>query len=346
MSAFIAIAALLALVSAALIAWPLVSRRRDGEAHGAPVAATVGALLTVIASVGLYVTWSNWDWDPELQADGQTAAGMVASLARRLEREPEDLDGWLTLGRSYAALGQYPLAIRAFQRADRLAQNTNAEALTGLAEALTLENDAELDGRAGRLFEQALELDPDSGKALFFGAAGAQRRGEWALARERFAKLLTLDPPANVRPILEQQLAALDRQIAAGDVALPAQSESASANDNVAAQIRIRVDMDRALAAQVSPSAPLFVLVRAVGAAGPPLAARRLTSQFPQEIVLTSADAMIAGRSFAADEQVEVVARVALSGDPVAKSGDPYGQTVYRVGTDQQLPILINRITP
>ena len=76
---------------------------------------------------------------------------------------------------------------------------------------------SELDGRAGRLFEQALALDPHSGKALFYGAAAALRRGDLPLARERFASLLALGPPPNVKPILEAQIAAIDRQLGSGE---------------------------------------------------------------------------------------------------------------------------------
>src|SRR5438270_3109194 len=49
-------------------------------------------------------------------------------------------------------------------------------------------------------------LAPDSGKALFFGGAVAARRGDLPLARARFVKLLGMDPPPNVRPLIEQQI--------------------------------------------------------------------------------------------------------------------------------------------
>jgi cytochrome c-type biogenesis protein CcmH len=47
---------------------------------------------------------------------------MVARLAERLQSEPNDLDGWLRLGRAYGVLGERDKAIDAYEHADRLVQ--------------------------------------------------------------------------------------------------------------------------------------------------------------------------------------------------------------------------------
>ncbi len=326
MTLFIVLAAALTLGVAALVAIPLL---RGGRTSGAPwTAIAVVGVLAIGASV-VYVRSSNWSWSAQA-ADSPQA--MVAGLARRLERRPDDLEGWLMLGRSYIVLQQYPHALRAYRRANELARGQNAEALIGLGEALTLSDDAELAGRAGRLFEAALDLDPSSGKALFFGAAAAMRRGEPALARERLATLLTLDPPANVRPILEEQIAALDRQMAG--------------NHAQRATVRVDVDIASPLRAAIDSDAPLFVIVRDPDAPGAPLAVKRLAARFPQSVELTSADAMVAGRELAPGRNVQVVARVARSGSASARAGDPYGEARYDIGSDGAVRILIDRITP
>ena len=223
MTAFILIAIALTAGAAALVVMPLIrnqARVVPPRAPGAEIetppralgaAITTGAVIAV-AAAALYVTLSNWSW--RTPAPPTSPEGMVAQLARRMERNPEDLNGWLMLGRSYTVLEQFPLAARAYQRADRLAGGKNVDAMIGLAESLALGDEKQLDGRAGRLIENAVALDPKSGKALYYGAALALRRGELALARQRFASLLALDPPANVRPLLEEQIAAIDRRLA------------------------------------------------------------------------------------------------------------------------------------
>jgi cytochrome c-type biogenesis protein CcmH len=139
---------------------------------------------------------------------------MVERLLHRLNDHPDDLAGWMMLGRSYVALQEYPLAVRAYGRADRLAGGRSAEALIGEADALIQMDDTEIEGRAGQLIERALTLDPTSPQALFFGAAVALHRGELPLARARFSRLLTLNPPASVRKILEQEITGIDQKLA------------------------------------------------------------------------------------------------------------------------------------
>jgi cytochrome c-type biogenesis protein CcmH len=345
MISFVLLAAALTLASVVAVAIPLLRSSTAGAAS-APWTALVAAGLLVAGSAALYITWSKWSWRAAPAAD--SPARMVAELARRLEHDPTDLNGWLMLGRSYTALQEYPLAVRAFGRAVQLSEGKNAEALSGEAEALALSDESELDGRAGRLFEQALALEPDSGKALFFGAAVAARRGDLPLARQRFAKLLSLNPPQAIRPMIEQQIAAIDEKLAgtATTAAAVQQGQSPGAVSAASAPtVRVNVTLAPSLVSAAG-AAPLFVFVRDPAQGGPPLAVKRLESHFPQDVALSPADSMVPGRAFAVGQSVQVVARVARSGSPIAVSGDPFGEVTYRVGQDGLVSLVINRLTP
>lgn len=336
---FLVLAATLVLLAIAIVAIPLLR----GE-KAAPWAALASVAVLLLGSVGLYATWSNWTWSQTPTA--ATPAAMVSRLARRLEREPNDIDGWLMLGRSYAGLEQFPLALRAYERADRLGEGRNVEALIGMAEVLASMDERELTGRAGELFERALALDPKAAKALFFGAVVAMRRGDLPLARARFASLLQLNPPESIRPLLEQQVAALDRQIAAGPAAgAAAAAPAAVAAAPATASVRVKVSAGADVIAHAG-DAPLFVFVRDPDSPGPPLAVKRLAAKFPLEVELTAADAMMADRAITAGKRVEVVARISLSGRPEAKSGDPYGELSYAVGKDGVRELVLDRVTP
>ena len=355
MSAFLLVAGLLTLGAAALVAWPLIARRDAVPARwwlaGASVAVVAGAAAV------LYPTWSQWNWTTPAAA-GDSPAAMVGRLARRLEQQPEDLEGWLMLGRSYAVIEQYPLSARAYARADRLADGRNVEALTGLAEALVLSDQSGLDGRAGRLFEQALEVDPASTKALFYSAIAALERGELSLARTRFERLLEGNPPPEVRRLIEDQVRAL---AAAADAPAPAASAGAGAVAGAttptgsaqpaaaaaaAATVPLRITLSASVAGKASPGAPLFVLARVPGQRGPPLAARRLDAKFPQDVDLLSTDAMIAGSGFAAGQELEIEARIANGGSAISRSGDPFGTVRVKAGAGQRVAVEINQVKP
>ncbi|HYK25403.1 MAG TPA: hypothetical protein VEV18_04025, partial [Steroidobacteraceae bacterium] len=215
------------------------------------------------------------------------------------------------------------------------------DALIGLAEALSAQDESQLSGRAGKLIEQALLLVPNSPKALFFGAAAAVHRGDLPLARQRFAALLALDPPETVRPIIEQQIAAIDKQIAAGGT-----GSSAGTVASGGPAIHIRVALSPKLHLSRDAGAPLFVFVRDPKQPGPPLAVKRLETRLPQTVDLSAADAMIPGRAIAEGEDVQVVARIARSGSAIARSGDPFGEIAYRVGRDGIVDVVIDRLTP
>ena len=345
MITFVLLAAVLTIAGVALVAVPLL-KKKPIEYSPAPWAALIATGILALGSTVLYLRWTNWSWQTTVADDSPQT--MVARLARKLEKDPQNLDGWLLLGRSYTQLQEFQLATRAYQRADRLAGGKNSEALIGQAEALARGDETELDRRAGRLIEQALALDPTSGKALFFGAAVAMRRGELPLARERFTKLLALDPPDNIKPLLQKQIETIDQQLAGGapPAGVPAGQPQVAAATDSAAKVRINVTLAPTLAQSASGSSPLFVFVRDPQRPGPPLAVKRLDSHFPQTVELTASDSMMPGRAIAAGQKVQVVARIARSGNPVGASGDPFGESAYQVGRDGLINIVIDHITP
>jgi len=336
--AFVLIAGSLAAGAAVLLLWPLLKRRQDAR-PASPVAAVTVLIVTLLGGAALYAAFSNYGW-VGTPAVADTPAAMTARLAARLAKDPGKIEDWLQLGRSYSVLEQYPLAIRAYQRADRMANGSNVEAIIGEAESMVALDSSTLSGGAGKLFEHAMELEPGNPKAMFYGAFAALARGELPKARERFRGLLALNPPPQVRAILEKRLADIE---AAYDGANPAEP---AGTDDAGARIAVRVTLAPALAARVPAEAPLFVAARDPKSPGPPFAVKRLPAVFPVDVELTGADAMMASRRIAAGQQLEVVARVALGGTPTATRGDPFGQVSYHVGSDGKLNIVIDRVAP
>jgi cytochrome c-type biogenesis protein CcmH len=264
---------------------------------------------------------------------------MAAKLAKRLAQKPDDLEGWLTLGRTYGTLEQFPLAVRAYQRADRLAKGQNAEAIVGVGESLLAQDFDQLRGAAGHLFDRALILEPDNPKALLYSAFAALSRGEASVARQRFERMLTLNPPPQIRDIIDKQLRALDAAAAA-----PASTPAVAPGEGP--KVAVHVTLAPSLTGKVPAGASLFVAARDPQSPGPPFAVKRLPAVFPVDVELSGADAMLESRRISAGQQLEVIARVALGGTPTATRGDPFGQVGYHVGKDGTLNIVIDRLAP
>src|SRR5688572_16002323 len=141
MTTFVLIAILLLLAAVSVIVLPLL-RKNAAIPNPAVGAAFAAAGVLVFGGGALYTVWSNWNWQAPAE-DAVSPENMVSRLARRLEKNPDDLEGWNRLGRSYAVLEQYPLAVRAYQRANELAGGKSVEALVGMGEALILNDQNE-----------------------------------------------------------------------------------------------------------------------------------------------------------------------------------------------------------
>ena len=119
----------------------------------------------------------------------------VERLAARLESEPDDLEGWLLLGRSYVALQRYPEAAVALRQAARLSGGDPA-VLAMLGEAIVWANGGVVVPEAVRVFRQALEAQPDDPASRFHLALARAQAGEVREAYEMWLALAA-DTPAD-----------------------------------------------------------------------------------------------------------------------------------------------------
>lgn len=305
------------------------------------------SVLVPVAAIGLYSVLSSWDWkasEQELQQSAQMD-DLLEQLENRLKESPQDVNGWLLLGRSYASMGRFPEALDAYQHAYDVSKGENIDAMLGLGEAMFLTDEASLGGRAGELFETALARAPQHPKALWYGSVAALRAGDLRTGRDRLQALLAQNPPPELQTILQRQIDDLNSQLnEAGEGTASAVSAAPS---RASRTIPVAVSVTPEIQRQVSTETPLFVLARDPNG-GPPLAVQRFTSaQLPLTLTLSDQDAMMASRTISSVPHVEVVARLARQGTPQAQSGDFYGEGQYEFGKDTgTLNIIIDSEVP
>ena len=340
MSAFLIIAALMAAIAAAIVAVPLLREKRSR------IIGAVAACLVAGAAAGLYPLWSNWNWHapaPEQAMPAPDVLAMVAKLEQHMRDDPKDIAGWLMLGRSYLALQRMDDAVNAYDRAHQLNGNS-VEAALGLGEAISLRAGGRISPDASKLFEDALKLEPNNPKALLYGGFAAATRGDRDLARSRWQALKDLHPPPQIEQMLDARIASLGSAEESGTNASPA-GTSASPQGSAAAQVTVNIRIAPALKARLKSETPLFVFAREPDSRGPPLAAKRLTSDaIGTQVQLSAADSMMPGRVLVAGQRVSITARLSFSGRPIPTAGDLYGELSYDVGHDGALDLVIDRV--
>jgi len=124
--------------------------------------------------------------------------GMVEGLAERLENEPDDIEGWRMLARSYDVLGEPGKAAEVHQRLIALLPE-DAAPRVAYAEALIAAGNptAPPPPEAVAALEQALELDEANPDALFHLGEAARRKGDATSAGLYWQRLLDQLPPGS-----------------------------------------------------------------------------------------------------------------------------------------------------
>ncbi len=222
---------------------------------------------------------------------------MVARLARKLERNPNDVNGWLLLGRSYIVLEQFPpgAALLSARGPPRGREERGSAGRGGRVPDDERRGGARWPRRAHH--RAGAGARSEFGQGLFFGAAPPSAAASCRWRGRRFSKLLAMNPPEAIRP----DPPATDRRHrreTGGQLqsATPGASVAATTANDSNAAVRVHID-SRTRTGEVSlrmQRRSSYLCAIPVGPV-PPLAAKRLTSHFPQTVELRPSDSMCRG---------------------------------------------------
>jgi cytochrome c-type biogenesis protein CcmH len=273
---------------------------------------------------------------PAGKSEQPDVAAMVASLAARLEEQPDDIRGWKMLGRSYMALGNFDGAVAAYEKAVRLEDAQDAQTLVDYGVALARAGGEPLTPKAISVFENAIALAPSNPEALFWGGIAAVNRGDRATAADRWERLLATEPPPEVRTILTERIAAWRGVAPATAVA-----------EEPAGVISIDVGVSTEARAALPADASVFVIARDPAQPSPPIAVtRRRLSDLPARVSLGDRDAMIPGRNLSGFDTFEIVVRASASGNPAEGPGDWFGRANVEPAATAEVAIEIGERVP
>src|ERR1041384_182016 len=146
---------------------------------------------------------------PGPASPGSMSAEQIAAntekLAQRLKQNPNDVQGWTMLARSYLMQERFSDAAAAYGKLTTLSAN-DADVWADYAEALALANGQNLAGKPTAAINKALQINPKHQKALDLSGSAFYQAGDYNKAIEQWQKLLKLLPPGSeeLKAITEQ----------------------------------------------------------------------------------------------------------------------------------------------
>lgn len=267
--------------------------------------------------------------------------GLVAALARRLEQNPGDQEGLSLLGKSYMALERFAEAAATYEKLLVLT-GEKADVLLAYADALAMSNQGQIAGRPEELVQRALKLDPESVTGLWLAGLAAFEQGRYEDALGYWTALqpkLPADSPdaTEIARLIAEAKTALGGTVAAA--ATETENAPATASADGGPALTVSVELSPEIAAQAQPEQVVFIFARAVNGPPMPLAvAQQRVADLPCEVTLDDSMAMTPEARLSGFSEVEVGARISVSGDAVARSGDFEAESV-RAQTSAKEPV-------
>jgi cytochrome c-type biogenesis protein CcmH len=306
---------------------------------GRRAALVVGAAIPLLAVAVYFLTGTPRALGPEaaMPTEAQIDA-MVARLAAKLRENPDDVDGWKLLGRSYTVLGRFPDAVAAYAKAAEKAPR-DAQLLADFADALAMSKGEKLAGEPERLVERALEIDPRNLKALALAGTAAYERQDYGRAAELWGRMLPLVPAdsEDARMIASN----VDEAKKLAGIGTPEKPTSAKAHPGVRGTVSLAPQLKK----DVKPDDLVFIFARAADGPPMPLAVLRAKAgDLPFTFALNDSMAMAQGLNVSSFPKIVVTARVSKSGNAKPSPGDLQGASKPVANDAEGVKVLIDSV--
>ena len=304
--------------------------------------AVVLAVALPISAMGFYM----WVGQPEAlnpmalkspeQVDQKDLAKLAETLADKLQSQPENLQGWVMLGRTYRTLENFDASLKAYDTALKLSADDDLH--LERIEVMAMQRQGNFDGEPWRVIREILQKDPQHFGALLTAGSASYAEGKYADALkywEQARKPLEANHP---------DLAGLENAIdtVRDKMGLPAKAASTSSSGPSgpaaasALNVSGQVSLSAALKAKASPNDAVFVYATPANGDRMPLAIMKTTvSQLPLNFTLDDSTAMTPERKLSTAGEVLIKVRVSKSGNAMPQSGDLTGASdgPVKVGT-------------
>lgn len=304
----------------------------------------VVGLLIPMLSILLYFQLGDPDamQKAEIQQQNQQAMtkmeGMITAIIERLKKNPDDMEGWSMLGRSYLYMQKYAQAAEVFAKLHQF-QPENVDVMLDYANSLAMSRNGQLNGEPSELVYKAIAMQPENHTALWLASLAKAEAGEFAAATGYLKKLAGLLPPdsGGLEQIRQLQAEIDARQSTQPDTA----GTPVAANTNIS----VKVSMDAEVKDKVDPQQTVFIYAQALNGPKMPLAiTRKQVVDLPLSVVLNDSMAMRPDMHLSNFKQLKILARVSKTGNASTQAGDFIGFTELNVSDENpSVSVVINQ---
>lgn len=260
---------------------------------------------------------------PPAQDDnpGRTLADFVRVLQDRMQRQPDNAEGWFMLGMSYVQMDMPQPAQTAFEHAWRKNPEEPRYKLA-YAQTLLFSNEGQLDETTRQLLDEVLAEQPGHEGALVLLGMGSFHSGDYATAVAALEKLKAVRAARHAEggPGVMQQI---DQTLASAREKLRQAGSGTVVASAPSALIRVTVKVDRALAGRFQPGDTVYIFARALS--GPPMpvaVVRRPAGELPFTVDLDDSRSVMPTLKLSSVPEVAVTARISRHGSPEPQAGD------------------------
>ena len=251
---------------------------------------------------------------------------MVSEFAIKMEKDPDNLKGWVMLARSYRILGRNEDAAKAYARAGNFV-DSDPQLLADYADVLATNANGSFAGKPLLLINQALKLDPNNLMALWLSGSASFSVSNYKAAVQSWEKLAAQLPPNS------DEARAIEGSIteARSKGGLLAKAPVAASGKGISGQI----ELSNELKSKVMPGDVVMVIARQVGERMPVAVLKTPTAQFPMNFVLNDSLAMNPSSPLSKLVEVSVEVRISKTGMAKPESGDLISAVkTIKVGTE------------
>jgi len=258
---------------------------------------------------------------------------MATALTRRLQDEPNSMDGWVMLGRVQRARGRFEESAEALAKALALSRDDNLS--IERAEVLAQIKGGSFAGEPWAIIQRVLAADPHHLNALFLAGSASYAEMNFRSALrfwERAREVVPADSPD--APELDRAIAATREKMElpaipprAEGTAVPQTNKATLATSSISG----RVSLVKELQGLVAASDTVFVYATPVSGSRMPVAILRTTAnKLPLDFVLDDSLAMNPSVKLSDMPEVTVRVRISKSGQAIPQAGD-YGVSLSPV---------------